>query len=145
MAVICVGRRTRDHFARRNYNIIAEYVNIFRQLEFETAVAIVEEFEHLYRDKAVDKVEVIYNDFKSAILQTVWSSSCCRSPLKCRPATTCSSTMFMNRGKRGDISVGIGETSEHANVESPFGLQRRRASRADDGDGKCDTKRQGTH
>ena len=71
VAVICVGRRTRDHFARRNYNIIAEYVNIFRQLEFETAVAIVEEFEQLYRDKAVDKVEVIYNDFKSAILQTV--------------------------------------------------------------------------
>ena len=71
VSVICVGRRTRDHFARRNYNIIAEYVNIFRQLAFESAVAIVAEFEHLYRDKGVDKVEVIYNDFKSAILQTV--------------------------------------------------------------------------
>ncbi len=71
VSVICVGRRTRDHFARRNYNVIAEYVNIFRQLAFETAVAIVSEFEHLYRDKTVDKVEVIYNDFKSAILQTV--------------------------------------------------------------------------
>lgn len=71
VSVICVGRRTRDHFARRNYNIIAEYVNIFRQLAFESAVAIVAEFEPLYRDKAVDKVEVIYNDFKSAILQTV--------------------------------------------------------------------------
>jgi len=71
VSVICVGRRTRDHFARRNYNVIAEYANIFRQLAFETAVAIVAEFEHLYRDKTVDKVEVIYNDFKSAILQTV--------------------------------------------------------------------------
>ena len=71
VSVICVGRRTRDHFARRNYNVIAEYANIFRQLAFETAVAIVSEFEHLYRDKTVDKVEVIYNDFKSAILQTV--------------------------------------------------------------------------
>lgn len=71
VSVICVGRRTRDHFARRNYNIIAEYVNTFRQLAFESAVAIVAEFEPLYRDKAVDKVEVIYNDFKSAILQTV--------------------------------------------------------------------------
>lgn len=71
VSVICVGRRTRDHFARRNYNVIAEYVNIFRQLAFESAVAIVAEFEPLYRDKAVDKVEVIYNDFKSAILQTV--------------------------------------------------------------------------
>ncbi len=69
--IVCVGRRTRDHFARRDYNVIAEYVNIFRQLAFENAVEIVEEFEHLYRDKRVDRVEVIYNDFKSAILQEV--------------------------------------------------------------------------
>ena len=71
VTVICVGRRTRDHFARRGYNIIGEYVNIFRQLAFETAVEIVAEFEHLYTDKQIDKVEVIYNTFKSAILQTV--------------------------------------------------------------------------
>jgi F-type H+-transporting ATPase subunit gamma len=71
VSVICVGRRTRDYFARRNYNIIAEYVNIFRQLGFETAVDIVGEFEHLYSDKQIDRVEFIYNNFKSAILQTV--------------------------------------------------------------------------
>ncbi|MCZ6677109.1 MAG: ATP synthase F1 subunit gamma [Candidatus Poribacteria bacterium] len=69
--IVCVGRRTRDYFARRDYNVIAEYVNIFRQLEFQTAVDIVGEFEHLYTDKRIDKVEVIYNNFKSAILQTI--------------------------------------------------------------------------
>lgn len=69
--IICVGRRTRDYFARRDYNVSAEYVNIFRRLEFQTAVDIVGEFEALYTDKQIDKVEVIYNNFKSAILQTV--------------------------------------------------------------------------
>ena len=69
--LLCVGRRSRDYFARRTYDVVAEYVNIFRQLEFQTAVDIVQEFEHLYLDSRIDKVEVIYNNFKSAIMQTV--------------------------------------------------------------------------
>ena len=69
--IICVGRRTRDYFVRRDYDVIAEYVNIFRDLRFESAVDIVHEFEHLYIELQIDKVEVIYNNFKSALLQTV--------------------------------------------------------------------------
>ena len=69
--IICVGRRSRDFFVRRDYDVIAEYVNIFRDLRFESAVDIVHEFEHLYTELQIDKVEVIYNNFKSAILQTV--------------------------------------------------------------------------
>lgn len=71
VTLICIGRRTQEHFARRGYYITDAYVNIFRQLEFQTAVDVVHEFEHLYIDKKIDKVEVIYNNFKSAILQTV--------------------------------------------------------------------------
>ncbi len=69
--LICIGKRTLDYFTRRDYNIVAEYANIFRQLEFHIAVDIVSEFELLYTNKTIDKVEVIYNNFKSAILQTV--------------------------------------------------------------------------
>ncbi len=71
VTLICIGRRGHEHFARRGYDITDSYVNIFRQLEFQTAVDVVHEFEHLYIDKKIDKVEVIYNNFKSAILQTV--------------------------------------------------------------------------
>ena len=71
VTLICIGRRSQEHFARRGYDITDAYINIFRQLEFQTAVDVVYEFEHLYTDKKIDKVEVIYNNFKSAILQTV--------------------------------------------------------------------------
>lgn len=71
VTLICIGRRTQEHFARRGYDITDAYTNIFRQLEFQTAVDVVHEFEHLYIEKKIDKVEVIYNNFKSAILQTV--------------------------------------------------------------------------
>lgn len=69
--LICIGRRTQEHFSHRGYDITDAYINIFRQLEFQTAADVVHEFEHLYIDKKIDKVEVIYNNFKSAILQTV--------------------------------------------------------------------------
>ena len=71
VTLICIGRRSQEYFARRGYDITDAYTNIFRQLEFQTAVDVVNEFEHLYIDKKIDKVEVIYNNFKSAILQTV--------------------------------------------------------------------------
>ena len=71
VTLICIGRRTQEHFERREYDITDAYINIFRQLEFQTAVDVVHEFEHLYIEKQIDKVEVIYNNFKSAILQTV--------------------------------------------------------------------------
>ena len=71
VTLICIGKRGQEHFARRGYDITDEYNNIFRQLQFQTAVDVVHEFEHLYVDKKIDKVEVIYNNFKSAILQTV--------------------------------------------------------------------------
>lgn len=71
VTLICIGRRGQEHFARRGYDITDSYINIFRQLEFQTAVDVVHEFEHLYTDKKIDKVEVIYNNFRSAILQTV--------------------------------------------------------------------------
>ncbi len=69
--LICIGRRSQEHFSRRGYPVTDEYTNIFRQLEFQTAVDVVHEFEHFYINKSIDKVEVIYNNFKSAILQTV--------------------------------------------------------------------------
>ena len=71
VTLICIGRRTHEHFDRRGYDISDAYTNIFRNLEFQTAVDVVHEFEHLYVEKKIDKVEVIYNNFKSAILQTV--------------------------------------------------------------------------
>jgi F-type H+-transporting ATPase subunit gamma len=69
--LICVGKRSSDYFSRRNYHVAARYANIFRQLRFESAMEVVAQFRRLYIDKQIDKVEVIYNNFKSAILQTV--------------------------------------------------------------------------
>lgn len=71
VSLICVGRKGRDFFKRRNYNIIDEYVNIFRELNFFHAVNIVTHVSTIYQREEVDRVDVIYNNFRTAILQQV--------------------------------------------------------------------------
>lgn len=69
--LICVGRRGRDYFRVRSYNIIAEHVNIFRDLDYQYAVGIAAHIATLYTEKIVDRVDVVYNNFRSAITQEV--------------------------------------------------------------------------
>ena len=71
VSLICVGRRVADSFRKRQHKVIAEYLNAFQNLRFETALDIVSQFDDLYLDKQIDRVEVIYNNFKSAITQNV--------------------------------------------------------------------------
>ncbi|RKY01092.1 hypothetical protein DRP77_10355 [Candidatus Poribacteria bacterium] len=66
---ICVGKRGADYFRRRGYGVIDEYINIFRRLSYDYAVDIAHQIQALYMWGHIDKVELIYNDFKSAILQ----------------------------------------------------------------------------
>lgn len=65
--LICAGRRGNDHFRKGNYNIIAGYPNIFQRLEFDAAKAIVEKATELYLNGEVDKVIVVYNEFKNVV------------------------------------------------------------------------------
>jgi len=68
--LICVGRRMADFF-RRRLTIAGEHVNIFGNLKFEIAVDLANQVSHLYSSTTVDSVEIIYNNFRSAILQVV--------------------------------------------------------------------------
>ncbi len=71
VTLFCVGRRVRDFFAKRQYNIDREYVGFFRELSFQHALDMTQELSAVYADKQVDRVEVVHNNFKSAITQTV--------------------------------------------------------------------------
>lgn len=71
VTLICVGRRSRDFFRKRDYSIHAEHAGIFRTLAFSHATDIAQEVSDLYTHEQVDRVEVIHNNFQSAITQTV--------------------------------------------------------------------------
>ncbi len=69
ISMIPVGRKGRDFFRKRGANLTAEYVNIFAGLSYAQAQEIAERIRDLYASGAVDAVDVIYNEYKSALVQ----------------------------------------------------------------------------
>jgi F-type H+-transporting ATPase subunit gamma len=69
--VVAVGRKGRDYFRRRPVKMIAEHVNIFKQLEYSHAEKLAREIVDLYTEESVDSVTFLYNEFKSVMAQNV--------------------------------------------------------------------------
>jgi F-type H+-transporting ATPase subunit gamma len=65
--VTTVGKKGRDYFARRDYDLRQEWIDIFRVVEFETAESIADTLMDLYVTEQVDEIYLVYNEFKSAI------------------------------------------------------------------------------
>jgi F-type H+-transporting ATPase subunit gamma len=69
--LFCVGKKSTDHFTKRNFNIGKTYPGIFSSLNYTTAQNIVDELLLNFYNGAIDKVIVIYNEFKSIIQQKI--------------------------------------------------------------------------
>ena len=68
---IAVGRKGRDQLRRQEVSFYGEYINIFRTLEFYHAQQIAGQIMQKYLEKSFDRVDIIYNEFKSAVQQNV--------------------------------------------------------------------------
>jgi F-type H+-transporting ATPase subunit gamma len=67
--VIAVGKKGRDVLRKRNYEFAGEYLNVSLNVEFRHAKEIAAKVVELYSSREVDAVYVIYNEFKSVIVQ----------------------------------------------------------------------------
>jgi F-type H+-transporting ATPase subunit gamma len=67
--VMTIGRRGRDFVRRSGRAITAEWLDIFRNLEFATAQAIGDDVIARYVKGEIDAVHVAYNEFKSIASQ----------------------------------------------------------------------------
>jgi F-type H+-transporting ATPase subunit gamma len=67
--VMTVGRRGRDFVRRRKLTITAEWLDVFRTLDFTTAASIGDDLIDRYIREEVDAVYVVYNEFKSVVSQ----------------------------------------------------------------------------
>ena len=71
VALGLVGRRGRDYFARRGFDVMIERINLFAQLKYEDAQAIAEVAMESFTSGAVDSVYLVFNEFKSVLQQRV--------------------------------------------------------------------------
>ena len=66
-----VGRKGRDFFARRGFQVLFEQVGIFQRLRYEEAAVIGRAATEAFVSGQVDRVMLVYNEFKSVISQRV--------------------------------------------------------------------------
>lgn len=71
--LICIGKKARDHFRSREYNIISEYLDFWNELSFDHAIQYGKEIVERFVSGEADHVQVVYNEFVSVATQTVIS------------------------------------------------------------------------
>jgi F-type H+-transporting ATPase subunit gamma len=71
VALGLVGRRGRDFFAKRGFDVRYEQINLFAQLKYEDAQAIARAGIEAFVKGEVDGVYLVYNEFKSVLHQRV--------------------------------------------------------------------------
>ena len=71
VALGLVGRRGRDYFGRRGFEVMLEQVNIFASLKFDNAKNIADAAIEAFVEGRVDSVYLVYNEFRSVISQRV--------------------------------------------------------------------------
>jgi F-type H+-transporting ATPase subunit gamma len=71
VALGLIGRRGRDYFARRGFEVGYEHVNLFASLKFADATGVAHAAIEAFTSGQVDSVHLIYNEFKSVMTQRV--------------------------------------------------------------------------
>jgi F-type H+-transporting ATPase subunit gamma len=66
-----VGRKGRDFFGRRGFTVLFEQIGIFQTLRFEDAKTIAQAAVDAFLSEAVDRVVLVYNEFRSVMTQRV--------------------------------------------------------------------------
>src|SRR5947208_5010721 len=70
-ALSLVGRKGRDFFGRRGFEILFDTTGIFQTLRYQDAQAIAQTAMEAFIAEQVDRVALVYNEFKSAMTQRV--------------------------------------------------------------------------
>jgi F-type H+-transporting ATPase subunit gamma len=69
--MLTIGRKGSDFFGKRNFNVISKHPGIFTDLDFSDAREVVQEVTEGFLNGEYDRVDVIYNEFKSVIQQRI--------------------------------------------------------------------------
>jgi F-type H+-transporting ATPase subunit gamma len=69
--LVCIGRKGSDFFSKNNYLIIGKYTGIYGNLNYSHAQTITDEVVRGFNLSEYDRVEIIYNEFKSIVQQKV--------------------------------------------------------------------------
>jgi F-type H+-transporting ATPase subunit gamma len=67
--VFPIGKKSLEYFSKRDFEIYSSRDDFFNHLQFENALEISKQLIRAFRDNTFDKIEIVYNKFKSAVMQ----------------------------------------------------------------------------
>jgi len=73
VSIIAIGKRGHDFFSRRNFNVIGNHNELFNNLDFENVSKVTEYVMGQFKEGNIDRVEVVYNQFRNAAVQILTS------------------------------------------------------------------------
>lgn len=71
VSVLTIGRKGTEFFSKRGYNVISSHDSVFDSLSYENVSAIATSVMTAFADKTFDRVDIVYNQFKNAVVQRV--------------------------------------------------------------------------
>ncbi|MDP2207916.1 MAG: ATP synthase F1 subunit gamma, partial [Bacteroidota bacterium] len=71
LRLITVGKKGYDYFVKREIKIESKHIGIFSHLDFQIAKNIITEISSSFLKGKCDKIEVIYNEFKTVAQQRI--------------------------------------------------------------------------
>jgi F-type H+-transporting ATPase subunit gamma len=71
--LFCIGRKGCDYFRRKDYNIVEEHKDFWNELDFEHSIKIGNGVISHFSNGFVDRIHVIYNNFKNMAAQEIRS------------------------------------------------------------------------
>lgn len=73
VSMIAIGKRGHDFFSKRNFNVIGNHNELFHNLDFENVSKVTEYIMNEFKEGSIDRVEVVYNQFRNAAVQVLTS------------------------------------------------------------------------
>ena len=71
--LFCIGKKARDYFKRRDYNIKESHIDFWNDMEFDSAMMMGRSIIDHFINKSVDEIHVVYNYFINVAQQEVKS------------------------------------------------------------------------
>lgn len=65
LKVFCIGKKGADYFTKHGYALAGKYIGIYNNLVFAQAQAVARDIVNGYAAGEYDRVEIVYNEFKS--------------------------------------------------------------------------------
>ena len=80
VSLLCVGKKGIDYFTKRGYNVIARHIGIYGSLTFSWAQSFAADLIARYLKGEFDRIDIIYNEFKSIAQQRILVEQCIPIP-----------------------------------------------------------------